>query len=245
MRIISIANHKGGVGKTTTAAALGVALSQLGRKVLLIDLDPQGNLSQTLSVSQEGRTIYEAMTEERDLPIVEVSPSLSVCPSSLDLVSADLELGDRPERGTILRSLLSPLRYDYILIDCPPSLGLLLINAFTASTDVFIPIIPEALPAKGLGTLREMIDKVRAGLNPSLSLSGIIITRYQRRKINRIVEETLRENFGDIVFRTKIRENVDISESPLAGQDILTYSPNSIGAEDYRALAEEVCRKME
>lgn len=242
-RIIAVTNHKGGVGKTTSVASLGVALSQLGRRVLLIDLDPQGNLSQTLSVPQTGRTLYEALREEKDLPLVDVRPGLSVCPSSIDLVSMDLEIGDRPGRQTILRRLLSPLGFDYILLDCPPSLGLLTINALTASTEVFVPLTPEALPAKGLGTLLDIIQRTREGLNPDLHLGGIIITRYQRRKINRIVEESLRENFGDLVFKTKIRENVDISEAPLQGKDIYSYSPRSIGASDYRDLALEIDKK--
>ena len=239
-RIISIVNHKGGVGKTTSVVSLGVALSQLGRKVLLIDLDPQRNLSDSLSVPQSGRTLYEALREGKDLPRVEVKPGLFVCPSSIDLVSMDLELGGVKGRERILRGLLSGTDYDYILLDCPPSLGLLTINALTASTEVIVPLTPEALPAKGLGTLLEIVQRTKEGLNPGLRLGGILITRYQRRKINRIVEETLRERFGDLVYKTKIRENVDISESPLQGTDIFSYSPRSIGAEDYRSLALEV-----
>ena len=241
-RVISIVNHKGGVGKTTTVVSLGVALSQLGRRVLLVDLDPQGNLSDSLSVSKTGRTLYEALREGKDLPLVDVRPGLSVCPSSIDLVSMDLELSEVRRREFRLSDLLSPLDYDYILLDCPPSLGLLTINALTASTEVFVPLTPEALPAKGLGTLLDIIQRTREALNPSLRLGGIIITRYQRRKINRLVEETLRENFGELVFQTKIRENVDISESPLQGTDIFSYSPKSIGAEDYKSLALEVDR---
>lgn len=241
-RVISIVNHKGGVGKTTSVVSLGVALSQRGRRVLLIDLDPQGNLTDSLSVKSTGRTLYDALREGKDLPIVEVQKGLSVCPSSIDLVSMDLELGGIKARERILRGLLSSLDYDYILLDCPPSLGLLTINALTASTEVIVPLTPEALPAKGLGTLLDIIRRTREGLNPDLRLGGILITRYQRRKINRIVEETLRETFGELVFKTKIRENVDISESPLQGKDIYSYSPRSIGAEDYRHLAEEVDR---
>jgi chromosome partitioning protein len=239
-RVISVVNHKGGVGKTTSVVSLGVSLSQLGRRVLLVDVDPQGNLSQTISVPQTGRSLYESLREGKNLPQVEVRPGLFVCPSSIDLVSMDLELRDRKGREYILRDLLSPLDYDYILLDCPPSLGLLTINALTASTEVFVPLTPEALPAKGLGTLLEIIQRTKEGLNPSLRLGGIIITRYQRRKINKIVEESLRESFGDLVFKTKIRENVDISESPLQGTDIFTYSPKSIGAEDYKSLSLEI-----
>ena len=242
-RTISVVNHKGGVGKTTTSVSLGVSLSRLGRRVLLVDLDPQGNLSQTLSVPQDGRTLYEALREGRDLPQMKVRERLWVCPSSIDLVSMDLELGDLEGREYILRKLLSPLDYDYILLDCPPGLGLLTLNSLTASTEVIVPLTPEALPAKGLGTLLDIVERTREGLNPSLHLGGILITRYQRRKINRIVEESLRETFGDLVFRTKIRENVDISESPLKGTDIFSYSPRSIGAEDYWSLAVEVDSK--
>lgn len=242
-RIISVVNHKGGVGKTTSVVSLGVALSQRGRRVLLVDLDPQRNLTDTLSVQSSGRTLYEALREGKDLPIVEVRPGLSVCPSSIDLVSMDLELSGLRRREYRLKDLLSPLDFDYILLDCPPSLGLLTINALTASGEVFVPLTPEALPAKGLGTLLEIIKRTKEGLNPDLKLGGIIITRYQRRKINRIVEESLRETFGELVFKTKIRENVDISESPLQGEDIYTYSPRSIGAQDYRDLALEIDKK--
>ena len=242
-RTISVVNHKGGVGKTTSVVSLGVALSQLGRRVLLVDLDPQRNLSQTLSVSKSGRTLYEALREGKDLPLVQVRERVWVCPSSIDLVSMDLELGNRKGREYVLRDLLSPLDFEYILLDCPPGLGLLTINALTASTEVIVPLTPEALPAQGLGTLLDVIQRTKEGLNPVLHLDGILITRYQRRKINRIVEESLRETFGDLVYKTKIRENVDISESPLEGKDIYTYSPRSIGAEDYRSLALEVDSK--
>lgn len=239
-RVIAIANHKGGVGKTTSVSALGVCLSALGRRVLLVDLDPQGNLSQSLSVPHSGRTIYEALREGRDLPQVQIREGVWVCPSSIDLVSMDLELSGLPRREYRLRDLLSPLDFDYILLDCPPGLGLLTINALSASGEVIVPLTPEALPAKGLGTLLDVVRKVEEGLNPDLHLGGILITRYNRRKINRIVEETLRETFGSKVFQTKIRENVDIAEAPLQGTDILSYSPKSPGAKDYRDLALEV-----
>ena len=244
-RVIAIANHKGGVGKTTSVSALGVCLSALGRRVLLVDLDPQGNLSQSLSVPHSGRTIYEALREGRDLPQVQVREGVWVCPSSIDLVSMDLELSGLPRREYRLRDLLSPLDFDYILLDCPPGLGLLTINALSASGEVIVPLTPEALPAKGLGTLLDVVRKVEEGLNPDLHLGGILITRYNRRKINRIVEETLRETFGSKVFQTKIRENVDIAEAPLQGTDILSYSPKSPGAKDYRDLALEVDSKWE
>ncbi len=244
-QIISIVNHKGGVGKTTSVSSLGVALARMGKRVLLVDLDAQGNLTDTLTKTPGDRSIYDSLRTLETLPVVNIREGLDLCPSSIDLVSMDLELADKKEREYRLSRLLQGLDYEYILLDCPPSLGLLTINALTASTKVIIPLTPEALPAKGLGTLLDIIERTKETLNPGLSLGGILITRYNRRKINRLVEETLRETFGDSVFKTKIRENVDISESPLQGMDIYSYSPNSIGAKDYESLAMEVVSKLE
>ena len=244
-QIISIVNHKGGVGKTTSVSSLGVALARMGKRVLLVDLDAQGNLTDTLTQTPGDRSIYDSLRTLETLPVVNIREGLDLCPSSIDLVSMDLELADKKEREYRLSRLLRGLDYDFILLDCPPSLGLLTINALTASTKVIIPRTPEALPAKGLGTLLDIIERTKETLNPRLSLGGILITRYNRRKINRLVEETLRETFGDSVFKTKIRENVDISESPLQGTDIYSYSPNSIGAKDYESLALEVVSKLE
>ena len=242
---ISIVNHKGGVGKTTSVSSLGVALARMGKRVLLVDLDAQGNLTDTLTQTPGDRSIYDSLRTLETLPVVNIREGLDLCPSSIDLVSMDLELADKKEREYRLSRLLRGLDYDVILLDCPPSLGLLTINALTASTKVIIPLTPEALPAKGLGTLLDIIERTRETLNPGLSLGGILITRYNRRKINRLVEETLRETFGDSVFKTKIRENVDISESPLQCKDIYSYSPDSIGAKDYESLALEVVAKFE
>lgn len=244
-QIISIVNHKGGVGKTTSVSSLGVALARMGKRVLLVDLDAQGNLTDTLTKTPGDRSIYDSLRTLETIPVVNIREGLDLCPSSIDLVSMDLELADKGEREYRLSKLLRGLDYEYILLDCPPSLGLLTINALTASTKVIIPLTPEALPAKGLGTLLDIIERTKETLNPGLSLGGILITRYNRRKINRLVEETLRETFGDSVFKTKIRENVDISESPLQGMDIYSYSPNSIGAKDYESLALEVVSKLE
>ena len=244
-QIISIVNHKGGVGKTTSVSSLGVALARMGKRVLLVDLDAKGNLTDTLTKTPGDRSIYDSLRTLETLPVVNIREGLDLCPSSIDLVSMDLELADKKEREYRLSRLLQGLDYEYILLDCPPSLGLLTINALTASSKVIIPLTPEALPAKGLGTLLDIIERTKETLNPGLSLGGILITRYNRRKINRLVEETLRETFGDSVFKTKIRENVDISESPLQGMDIYSYSPNSIGAKDYESLALEVVSKLE
>lgn len=239
-QIISFANHKGGVAKTTSVSSLGVALSKMGRRVLLVDLDPQTNLTDILTKETRPRTLYNSLRDLQDLPIIQIREGLDLCPSSIDLVSMDIELANLPDRDQRLSKLLRPLDYDYILLDCPPGLGVLTINALSASDKVIIPLTPEALPAKGLGTLLNIIDLVKRNSNPDLELGGVLITRYNRRKINRLVEETLRESFGDKVFKTKIRENVDLSESPLEGKDIFTYSPDSIGSKDYWDLATEI-----
>lgn len=239
-QIISFANHKGGVAKTTSVSSLGVALSKMGRRVLLVDLDPQTNLTDLLTKETGDRTLYDSLRDLRDLPTIQIREGLELCPSSINLVSMDIELGNLPDRDQRLSKLLRPLDYDYILLDCPPGLGVLTINALSASDKVIIPLTPEALPAKGLGTLLNIIELVKSKSNPALELGGVLITRYNRRKINRLVEETLRESFGDKVFKTKIRENVDISESPLEGKDIFTYSPGSNGSKDYWSLALEI-----
>lgn len=243
-KIISIINHKGGVGKTTSVASLGVALSRLGKRVLVVDLDAQGNLTDILTQSPGSRTIYDALRDQRDLPVVTIREGLDLCPSSIDLSGMDIELADIEGREYKLANLLKGLQYDVILLDCPPSIGLLTINALCASDEVYIPIIPEALPVRGLGSQIDIIERVREDRNPRLRLGGVIITRYNRRKINRLVEETLRDNLKELVFKTRIRENVDISESPLQGMDIFSYSPNSIGAKDYEDLAKEVIEKL-
>lgn len=242
-QIISFANHKGGVAKTTSVTSLGVALSKMGKRVLLVDLDPQTNLTDILTKERTDRTIYDSLRDLQDLPLIHIREGLDLCPSSINLVSMDIELGDQQDRDQRLSKILRPLEYDYILLDCPPGLGVLTINALSASDKVIIPLTPEALPAKGLATLTGIIDLVKSRSNPALELGGILITRYNRRKINRIVEETLRESFGDLVFKTKIRENVDLSESPLEGKDIFTYSPESNGSRDYWDLALEIVSK--
>lgn len=228
------------MGKTTSVSSLGVALSKLGQRVLLVDLDAQGNLTDIFTQDRGERSIYDSLRDMRGLPILNIAEGLDLCPSSMDLVSMDLELGGVEGREYRLQELLKGADYDYILLDCPPSLGLLTINALSASDEVFIPLTAEALPSKGLGNLLHIIQQTKEHLNERLELGGIIITRYNRRKINRLVEESLREAFGGLVFQTKIRENVDIMESPLYGKDIYSYSPDSIGAKDYLALAEEI-----
>jgi chromosome partitioning protein len=247
-RIIAIANHKGGVGKTTAVASIGAALAAKGYKVLLVDLDAQANLTASLSTAEdEGRTLYNALRDRQDLPIVEVTDNLSLSPSSLDLAGVELELSGMMSREFILKDLLEPVAgiYDFILLDCPPSLGLIAVNAFVAATDVIVPLTAEALPYKGLAMLRDVLGMVQRRLNPSLRLTGIVLSRWAGRKLNKVVEASLRENYGDIVFETKIRENIAIAEAPLSKVDIFTYNPDSNGAKDYAALTDELLGKLQ
>ena len=245
-KIIAVANHKGGVGKTTSVASIGAALSSMGYKVLLVDLDTQANLtSSLLSPDDEGRTIYEAIREREGLPVIQAKENLFVTPSSLSLAGVELEMASEMSREFILKDLLEPVApdYDYILLDCPPSLGLIAINAFTAATEVIIPLTAEALPFKGLQMITDSIARTQKRLNPTLKLSGIIITRWEACNLSKMVEEALREKFGEIVFATKIRKNVALAEAPLSKKDILSYASDSNGAKDYRELTAELLQK--
>lgn len=245
--IISVSNHKGGVGKTTTTVNIGAALAVLGHKVLLIDLDPQANLSQSLGLEGKEPNIYQLLKGEGKPSPVNVAERLDVIPSSLDLSGAEVELAGEAGREYILEEILQPLkfRYDYILIDCPPSLGLLTINALTASEEVLIPIQPHYLAAQGLSKLLEVVEKVRKRLNKRLKVGSILITLYDGRKVlNRDVLEALEGRFPNELLKTRIRENIALAEAPTQAVDIFRYAPKSNGAEDYLAAGRELLEKM-
>ena len=244
-KVISISNHKGGVGKTTSAINIGAGLNRLGKKVLLIDLDPQANLSQSLGLIDQERTIYGAIRGEYKLEPIQVVKGLDIIPSTLDLSGAEVELSGEAGREYILRELIEPLRasYDFILIDTAPSLGLLTINAFTASDKVFIPLQAQYLALQGLTKLMEVVEKIKKRLNKELRVGGVIITQYDNRKIlNRDVVATIEAHFKDEVFKTKIRDNIALAEAPSQGLDIFRYSPKSYGAEDYLSLSKEIVK---
>lgn len=245
-RIIAIINHKGGVGKTTSVASLGAALAEMGQRVLIVDLDAQSNLTSSLLPTEPDRTLYNALTERRDLPTIQIKDNLHLCPSSLDMAGVELELAATYGREGILQALLKDKEqdFDYILLDCPPSLGLISVNAIMASTEIYVPMTAEALPYKGLQMLTKFLEMVTTSLHRPAQIDGVIITRYLRNKnVTKIVEEDIRATYGEKVFKTNIRENVKIVEAPLLQQDILTYDPKSNGAEDYRELAQEVIQR--
>jgi chromosome partitioning protein len=245
-KVISISNHKGGVGKTTSAINIGVGLNKLGKNVLLIDLDPQANLSQSLGLVNEDFNIYGALKGDYPLKPSEVSKGLFLIPSTLDLSGAEIEMSGEAGREYILREILEPIKsfYDYIIIDNPPSLGLLTINAFTASDLIFIPLQAEYLALQGLAKLMEIIEKIKKRLNKDLEVGGVIITQYDNRKVlNRDVVETITKHFKELVFNSKIRDTVALAEAPARKLDIFSYNPKSHGAEDYFALCTEILEK--
>ena len=243
-RIIAIANHKGGVGKTTSVVNIGAALARRGKKTLLIDLDAQQNLTFFFLKDEAEVSVYDALTGKAALPIINVKENLDLTPSSIDLARAELDLSGRIAREQILKNLLADVagNYDYILLDCPPSLGIVTYNAFVAATDVFIPLTAEALPYKGLTMLEDVVGEIRQ-LNRGLSISGVIVQRYNNRNLNNIVVEQIKERYGSKVFDTKIRENIALAETPLEGVDIFEYAPSSNGAKDYESLTDEIVNK--
>ncbi len=244
--IISLLNHKGGVGKTTSAINIGAGLVEFGKKILLIDLDPQANLSLSLGAPRLPNTIYEAMKGEAPLTPHTVKNGLDVVISTLDLSGAEMELINEAGREFILHELFVPLKdkYDYIIIDCPPSLGLLTLNALTCSDFVYIPLQTQFLALQGLAKIKQVISKVKLRLNRKLEIGGVLATMYDSRKVlNREVVETIKKYFGDTVFKTKIRDNVSLAEAPAKRKDIFEYSPNSLGAKDYLALCREILER--
>src|ERR1700730_2937079 len=247
-RIMAIANQKGGVGKTTTAINLGACLADLGARTLVVDLDPQANASTGLGVDTRGleSSLYDVLL--RDVALEDcVEPTsvrnLFVAPASLDLAGAEIELVPAFSRETRLKRALEPVMadYDYIIIDCPPSLGLLTVNGLAAATEVVVPIQCEYYALEGLGQLLRNVDLVRKGLNPALEVSAIVLVMYDARtKLADQVVDEVRNHFGELVCRTVVPRTVRLSEAPSYGQPIIAFDPSSRGAIAYRELAKEI-----
>lgn len=248
MKTIALTNQKGGVGKTTTTINLGAGLAKLGKKVLLIDLDPQANLTYSLRTHSHrlDKTIYHALrgNVSVDELIIEHN-GFDFIPSSLELSGAELELASEPAREGLLKNVMKDLEknhdYDYVLIDCPPNLGLLTLNAFTAVKDIFIVLQSEYLALHGLSKLLDLVKVVQQRLNNQLEVGGIICTMYDSRKnLNKEVVGHIKDYFGPKVFKTIIRDNVALAEAPSHHKTIFEYDGSSAGAEDYFALAKEI-----
>jgi len=250
-KVISVTNQKGGVGKTTTTINLGAALAELGKRVLIIDLDPQGNASTGLGIEVEDRnlTTYDLLLGDVSLNDV-IYPTdqigLFIVPSTVDLSSADMELVSNEKRSFLLHDALrqpamTDFQFDYILIDCPPSLNLMTVNAMVASDSVLIPLQSEFFALEGLSQLMLTIREVRSSANTSLRIEGIVLTMYDaRNNLSQQVEQDARDNLGELVFQTIIPRNVRVSEAPSFAMPVISYDSASKGARAYRALAKEL-----
>jgi chromosome partitioning protein len=252
-RVIAIANQKGGVGKTTTAVNLAASLAIAERKTLLIDADPQGNATSGVGIARDDRemSLYDVMIEGRPPAgvIREITelPYLHVLPATQDLVGAEIELVDRPGREQVLREAIAPIQasYDFIVVDCPPSLGLITLNVLAAADAVIIPIQCEYYALEGMSQLLNTVRLVQQNFNPALAIDGVLLTMYDSRlNLCRQVAEDAKEYFGPQVFRTVIPRNVRLAEAPSFGKPILLYDVQSAGAKSYLAVAQELLRRV-
>ncbi|MEB2780802.1 ParA family protein [Algoriphagus sp. C2-6-M1] len=247
MQTISIMNHKGGTGKTTSSINIGAGLARKGFKVLLLDIDSQANLTEGLGIVDPEISVYDSIRENKALPILNISENLDLVPSSIDLLGAEMEIVSKIGREQIINKLLKPVRenYDYIIIDCPPSVGLLTVNAMVASDTILLPLQGEYFAYKGVDRLLGIVQEVRDNLNEKLEIGGVFITQINPNRIlTKTIVEKLTEDLKDKVFETKIRINVALAEAQLQRQSIFDYAPDSNGAKDYELLVNEILSKL-
>lgn len=240
-QVIAFANHKGGVGKTASVANVSAILASRGKKVLMIDLDAQANLTLSFLSEIPGRTIYNAMIDRKDMPVYSIKENLDITPSSLEMIDIDHKISPR-RIEYILQELVKKYRnkYDYIILDCPPSLGLLTINALTIADSLCVPMIADKMSMIGVDMLREFCANDMQELNPGLHIDHIFITQYLKNNLAKSVEEQMRADYGCTVTQTIIRLNTAIKEAGVELKDIVTYSPDSNGSQDYQALVKEL-----
>lgn len=250
-KTICVANQKGGVGKTTTAINLAASLALMEKRTLLVDIDPQGNASSGLGLVQDraGKNLYHALVEEVDIEDVVYDtelPFLKIVPAYVDLFGAEIELVNIPQRESKLQSLIAPVRdnYEYIILDCPPSLGLLTINSLTAANSVLVPVQCEYYALEGLAHLFRTLQRVKRTLNPNLGMEGILLTMFDvRNKLAHSVVNDVRKHFSGRVFNSVIPRNVRLSEAPSFGKPAYLYDKTSRGAQSYLALAKEISQR--
>jgi len=246
MKKIVIANHKGGVGKTTSSINISAGLAKKGKNVLIIDADPQSNLSESFGIFDPVKDLYLSFSKGEPLPIINVKKNLSIVPNSLNFSGIELEIAGRMPREIILKELIAGLdkTFDYCIIDCPPSLGLITLNALVAADEVYIPMEAEFLAYRGIDSIVGIINLVKKHFNPGLTIKGVFFTKYnEQRVLTKEIKNQIKGYFGDNLMKTAIRVNVALAEAQSSGKDIFEYDSKSNGAKDYMSLVNEIIKR--